>query len=148
MNAKLEVSTPSAGALVGTWRLVSFDVEDQTTSGRQPIFGPTPKGRLVILENGLMMAMLTAEGRLIPKADEDRVKAFNTMFAYSGRYKIQGDQFSTDVDISWNEAWTGTAQVRSFCFVGSRLQLISAWAPSLLDPSRTARGILEWEREV
>ncbi len=148
MKAELGIAVPSASALVGTWRLISFDAEDRATSGRQPIFGTTPIGRLIILEKGLMMVILTAEGRSIPKTDEDRAKAFNTLFAYSGKYKIQGEQFSTDVDISWNEAWTGTTQVRSFRFVGSRLQLISAWAPSLIDPSRTVRGILEWEREA
>jgi hypothetical protein len=133
--------------LVGAWRLVVFESEDQATGSRRPMFGTKPKGRLVLLENGLMIAILTAEGRADPRTDEDRVKSFNTMVAYSGRYRADGERFSTDVDISWNEAWVGTAQIRSYRFVNSRLQLISAWAPSMVDPKVIGRGILEWERE-
>ncbi len=95
-----------------------------------------------------MIAILTAEGRDDPKTEENRVESFNTMVAYSGRYKAAGGKFSTDVDISWNESWVGTEQVRSYSFVGSRLQLISAWSPSMVAPNMIGRGILEWEREV
>jgi len=138
----------SGNPCVGIWRLVSFDYEDQATGERGPRFGTMPKGRLMLLENGLMMAILTAEGRAIPTTDEDRAMAFNTMVAYSGKYAAQGDQLSIDVDISWNEALTGTVQIRSYHFVDSRLQLVSAWAPSPFEPGRIVRGILEWEREA
>jgi len=136
-----------AKGLTGVWRLVAFDVEDQATGERQPRFGTIPKGRLVLQENGLMIVILTAESRTAPKTDEDRVESFNTVIAYSGRYRVDGDQLSTDVDIAWNEAWVGTAQLRWYRFVDSRLRLSSAWAPSAFDPTMTVRGILEWERE-
>jgi hypothetical protein len=147
MNGQDELSQ-TGGPWIGTWRLLSFDYEDQVTRERGPIFGTRPKGRIVLLDNGLMMAILTAEGRPVPKTSEDRVVAFNTVIAYSGSYTVQSGQLSIDVDISWNEAWTGTVQLRAYRFVDSRLQLISAWAPSPFEPNRIGRGILEWEREV
>ena len=148
MSGQNERLQTSVSSFVGVWRLVSFDYEDQVTGRRVLRFGKRPKGRLMLLENGLMTAILTAEGRKIPKTNEDRAEAFNTIIAYSGKYTIQNAQLNINVDISWNEAWVGTLQIRSVGFVDSRLQLISAWAASPFEPDRTVRGILEWEREV
>lgn len=139
---------PDVKGLTGMWRLVAFDLEDQASGERGARFGTKPNGRLVLQENGLMIAILTAEGRTVPKTDADRVNAFNTVIAYSGRYTIDGDRLSTDVDIAWNEAWVGSAQVRSFRYIDSRIQLFSDWGPSPFDPTKTVRGILVWEREV
>jgi len=148
MNAEQQVPSHNEGALVGTWRLVSFDVEGQATGRRRPAFGNVPKGRLMLLANGFMMLFLTAEGRQTPKTDEDKAEAFNTMIAYSGKYKVEGENFITDVDLAWQEAWTGAKQVRTYRFVGPRVQFTSAWAPSPFDPDRIVRGILEFEREL
>jgi len=138
----------AANRLTGIWRLVAFELEDQASGERRPRFGTKPNGRLMLQDNGLMIAILTAEGRKVPKTDEDRVDAFNTVIAYSGRYRIDGDRLSTDVDMAWNEAWVGSAQVRSFRLVDSRVQLFSDWGPSPFDPGKTVRGILVWEREI
>jgi hypothetical protein len=148
MNAQDEFLQAGRNSLIGTWRLVSFDYEDQAAGTRGPRFGTRPKGRLILLENGLMMAIVTAEDRPKPKTNADRAMAFNTLIAYSGKYTVQDSQFSIDVDISWNEAWTGTLQIRSYRFVDSRLQLVSAWSPSPFEKDRTVRGILEWKRET
>ena len=148
MSGQNEHLQTGGSSCLGIWRLVSFDYEDQATGKREPRFGTMPKGRLMLLENGLMMVILTAEGRPIPITKEDRAAAFNTVIAYSGKYTVQGVQLNIEVDISWNEAWVGTMQSRSCCFIDSRLQLISAWALSPFETDRIVRGILEWEREV
>jgi len=134
-------------ALVGAWRLVSFEAEDRATGERRSPFGVHPKGRLLLLENGLMIAILTAEGRPAPGGDLERARAFNTMVAYSGRVTIEGDRLSTAVDISWNEAWVGGPQLRYFRLEGSTLELRTDWAPSPFDPNAVGRGVLRWERE-
>jgi Lipocalin-like domain len=133
--------------ITGLWKLVSFDVEYQDTNERKPTYGAKPGGYLVILAEGRMMAVITAEGRKVPKTDEDRLAALRTMLAYSGRYRIEGDKWITKVDVAWNEAWTGTEQTRTFRFDGPRLQVLSPWQPSANEPGRTIRGILVWERE-
>ncbi len=137
-------------ALVGTWRLVAFDAEERDTGKRWPTFGKAPKGRLILQANGLMMVMLTAEGRLAksPKTTEERAKAFTTVIAYSGRYRTEGESFVTDVDISSVEAWVGAKQVRTFRISGPRVQFISGWAADPFDSRRTTRGIIEFEREA
>ena len=148
MTAASEGGAHGAKGLAGTWRLAAFDLEDQASGARQPRFGAKPSGRLILHENGLMVAILSADGRKVPKTDEDRAKAFNTVIAYSGRYRIDGDQLSTEVDIAWNEAWVGTAQFRSYRFLGSSVEFISPWGPNAADPTKNVRGILVWEREA
>ena len=70
------------------------------------------------------------------------------MISYSGIYRLEADKFTTKVDISWNEAWTGTEQVRFYKLEGDRLDIISAWAPAVAIPGNPmTRGILTWERQ-
>ena len=95
-----------------------------------------------------MSAIVIAEGRPTPKTAEERAAVFNSALGYSGRYRIDGDQIHTEVDLAWNQAWVGTAQVRSFRVTEDHLQLISAWAASPFEPERIIRGIVEWEREA
>ena len=135
-------------SIIGTWRLVSFDAEDQATGERWPTFGESPKGRLMLLPNGYMMVILTAEGRHPAKTDAELAKAFKSIFAYSGKYSLEGENFVTDVDVASLVEWTGAQQVRTCRFAGSNLQFISKWAPSPFNPSRTTRGIIEFEREA
>jgi hypothetical protein len=82
-----------------------------------------------------------------PSSDEQRAAAFKQTIAYSDALEIEGNQMSVQVDVSWNEAWANTVQVREFKLTGSNLSLISAWAPSPFDPRVIGRGILEWQRE-
>jgi hypothetical protein len=96
----------------------------------------------------VLIAVITSVHRPIPKTNEDRVVAFNTVIAYTGHFKVKGDAFTTNVDISWNEAWTQAPQIRSFRFVGTCLEILSAWAPNPVDGKAMGRGILEWERET
>ena len=138
----------SASSIIGTWRLVSFYAEDQASGERKATFGKSPDGRLMLMPDGYMMVILTAEGRQPANTDADRARAFKSLFAYSGKYSFDGENFVTDVDVSSLVEWTGAQQVRTCRFVESRLQFISKWAPSPFDPNRTSRGIIEFEREA
>ncbi len=145
---KTEEKNGSLTSLVGQWRLLSFDLENQQSGHKAPGFGPNPKGRLVILPGAFIIVLLTAAGRAAPKTDEDRSAAFKQTIAYSGPFEIEGDLIKVKVDVTWNEAWGNTVQVRTFKIIDSRLHLVSAWAPSPIDPNTIVRGILEWEREA
>jgi hypothetical protein len=148
VNPERDNHQSSDSSIIGTWRLASFDAEDQATGERWPRFGKSPRGRLMLMPDGYMMVILTAEGRQPANTEADCATAFKSMFAYSGKYTFDGDNFVTDVDVASLAEWTGAQQVRTCRFVGSRLQFISKWAPSPFDPSRTTRGIIEFEREA
>jgi hypothetical protein len=69
------------------------------------------------------------------------------MLAYSGRYRIEGRDFITVVEVSWNEEWNGTEQRRHFRIDGDRLFIESAPAPSRVFPGKTEFRRVVWERE-
>jgi hypothetical protein len=74
-------------------------------------------------------------------ADEERVKLHQTMFAYAGTYTLEADKVIHHVDISWNEAWTGTDQVRFYKLEGNTLTIVTAPNKSAAD-GREGRGFL------
>jgi hypothetical protein len=55
--------------------------------------------------------------------DKERVKLHETMVAYAGTYTLDGEKVVHHVDISWNEAWTGTDQVRFYTVDGDVLTI-------------------------
>ena len=133
--------------VMGVWKLVSYDLEFQDSGERRAVFGQSPKGYIIFTSEGRMMAYLEAEKRKPPKTDEERVAAFRSIIAYTGKYRLEGNRWITKVDGSWNVTWTGTDQERVFTFEGDQLHVISQWNPALAYDNRMVRGILVWERE-
>ena len=130
--------------VIGVWRLVSFEVEFQVTGEREHIRGKNPTGFIIFTPEGRMMVVLTNEGRKAPKTDQDRADLFNSMVAYTGIYRIEGDKWITKVDVSANPALVGTEQARFFRVDGDRLQEITTWTPR---PEKgMGRTVITWER--
>lgn len=76
--------------------------------------------------------------------DAERAELYNTMVAYAGTFTFDGKVAICNVDASWNEAWTGTAQVRNVTFEGKRL----VWRTnpqSGIDGKRVV-GVFVWEK--
>ncbi len=141
-------STPVAGheALLGNWKLVSWQVIVEGEPPQNP-FGLHPKGYLVLTPQGRSIAITTAEHRTGGISDRERAELHRSMLAYTGRYRIEGDDFITTVEASWNESWNGTEQRRHFRVEGDRLFIESAPAPSIIFPGKTDYRRLVWERE-
>lgn len=133
-------------ALVGTWRLVSWQVIAEDGEP-QDVFGANPTGYLVLTSEGRTMALTTASGRQAGMGDAERAALHKSMLAYSGRYRVEGDDFITSVDVSWNEEWNGTEQRRHFQIVGDRLFIETAPGPSIVWPGKTDFRRLVWERD-
>ena len=95
-----------------------------------------------------MYAILTTDNRIKPldliPTDEQRVKLHQTLQAYAGTYTVQPDKVIHHVDISWNEAWTGTDQVRFYKLDGNILT-ITLVNKSAVD-GREGRSVLVWEK--
>lgn len=133
--------------LVGTWRIVAFYLEFQDNGERRATFGKSPKGYIIFTPEGRTMSYLEAESRKAPRTDEERSAAFRTMIAYTGKYRVEGDRFTTSVDGAWNVGWVGTDQARTFKLDGNRLEIVSQWGPAPIYDNRVVRGVLLWERE-
>jgi hypothetical protein len=88
--------------IVGTWKLVSVVYEDQDTKGRTPVYGEHPRGRQIATADGVWLALVTADGRAIPKTDEERAQALRTMIAYTGRYRVEDGKVVTKVEAAFH----------------------------------------------
>jgi hypothetical protein len=132
--------------LIGIWQLVSWEVEFQDTGERRAVYGANPLGYLILTPEGRMMAVVEGDGRKTPHTEAERATAFQTMIAYSGTYRVEGDRWITKVDATWNPAWRGTDQARFFKFEGDRLSVLSIWQPQVNFGGRVGRGILSWQR--
>jgi Lipocalin-like domain len=130
--------------VVGTWRLVSFEREYQAGGEREYPMGKAPTGYILFLAEGRMAVIITGEGRTAPTTDQDRAGLYNSLVAYTGRYRVEGDKWITTLDVSANPAWVGTEQTRTFRIDGNRLQEMTAWAPR--PDNRMARAVITYER--
>jgi hypothetical protein len=136
-------------SLLGTWKLKSYVVT--TAAGvRSTPYGENPAGYLSYSADGRMQVIGAANGRRVPAgrtaADKERVALHDTMFAYAGTYSVEAGKVIHYVDISWNEVWTGTVQVRLFEVNGNTLTLTTR----ITDPSNDteAHYALVWEKVV
>jgi len=130
--------------VVGIWRLVSFEREYQATGEREYPMGKTPTGYILFLPEGRMAVVITGEGRTAPTTDQDRAGLFNSLVAYTGGYRVDGDKWITTVDVSANPALVGTEQTRSFRVASDRLEETTAWVAR--PDNRMARAVITYER--
>jgi len=148
----MSISVWAAGEedLYGTWRLVSYYQEIQATGEKIDIFGKAPIGFLGYSRDGRMSAILAKEGRPKPAdltkvTDAERVELFKTVIAYAGTFKFDGKTVTHYLDISWNETWTGTAQVRNVRLEGGKLYISTNPIPRPED-GKIVIGVLTWEK--
>ena len=135
-----------ADNLIGTWKLVSWQVLVDN-GPPQNVFGAHPKGFLILTREGRIMVLTTAENRRAGMGDAERAALHKSMLAYSGKYRIEGNDLITVVDASWNEEWNGSEQRRHFRIEGDKLFIVSAPAPSIVYPGKTDFRRIVWERE-
>lgn len=141
----LGISTFASGQdLIGTYKLVSFTVNfsDGTTLDA---YGKLPSGYTIITPKRFT-SLLVSDTRKAGTSTEDKLALYNSQLAYSGLYTIEGTKLITAVDVSWNQAWTGTKQGRTFTVDGNRLTLVTDPAPSMFVPGKTASARLVWEK--
>jgi Lipocalin-like domain len=111
-------------------------------------WGEHPKGLLLITPGGRWVAIQTAEEHEAATDDPGRAAAFPTMLAYAGNYRVERDTILIMVDISWDESWMGTEQVRLFKLEGDELHIEAPPQPYANFGGRIMRGILTWRKLV
>ena len=135
----------SAELLVGNWKLVSWQVV--TGDEAKDLFGAKPRGYMILTREGRAMTVTTAETRASGESEAERAALHKSMLAYTGKYRIEGDEFITTVDASWNEGWNGSEQRRRFRVDNDKLFVESAPAPSIVSPGKVDFRRIVWERE-
>ena len=131
----------------GVWRLVSYEIEIQATGQKEPVMGNNPTGYVIFTPEGRVWFVLTGEGRKPAKTVQERADLLDSLVAYTGTYRIEGDKWITQVEVAWNPAWVGTEQARFFKVDGERLSVLTPWRvmPNWAEKGMT-RSIVTFER--
>ena len=117
-------NNPIAGRIEGVWKLKKYSRRFLDTGEVRSDM--LPQAYILYTPGGFMMSITVEEKRAPPVSevltDEERVRLFKSIIsAYSGTYIVEGDTVIHDVNLSWNEAWTGTKQMRLFKVTGDEL---------------------------
>lgn len=137
------------GPLLGTWKLQSWTREYMDTHDMVQPYGAHPNGYLSYGPDCRMYAIIVREGRQPPVGDvptnSEKIELFSGLLAYGGTYTVEGNRVTHHVDISWNQGWTGTAQLREFKIEGDVLHIRSAPSKNPTD-GRVTASTLSWIR--
>ena len=140
-----------AGDLVGTWRLRSWTSEGE--DGVVHPMGEAPEGVLVYTTDGTMITTIGEAGRGPIDGDalagpvEERLAAMSTFIAYSGAYRIEGEDVLHDVVMSLFPNWVGTTQRRHVALSADGRDLELSSDPFVLR-GRLSTQRLTWARVV
>ena len=134
--------------LCGVWKLKAYSRRFLDTG--EVLSNMLPHAYILYTPGGFMMSVTVEENRQPPAGavltDAERLRLFNSIVsAYAGTYAIAGNVVTHAVELSWNEAWTGTRQERFFSVQGDRLTLETTPRTSGRD-SREFINTLTWER--
>ena len=146
LQPQLARADDTSKQLAGSWKLNSWTIQVIGGDATEP-FGPNPKGRAVFAADGYVTFVIVAANRKPATSNEESAALLKSLLAYSGKFIIEGDRFTTNVDLSWNEILTGTAQVRFFKLEGDKLSIRTAEQASAVYPGKKVVGTLTWERE-
>ena len=122
-------ATAAENPIIGTWKFTSFVREVISTGERQNELGDKPEGYISYQPDGRMFAMLVGSNRPKPTGiptDDEKIRLFGTLIAYSGAYVVEGDKITHKIDVSWNQSWTGGDQVRFYKIEGDTLTITTA----------------------
>ncbi len=136
--------------LSGTYRLVSSTREILDSGEVLNTYGEDPTGYIMYGKDGRMLAFIVRDDRPKPQSIEkatsdEQAALFRSMLAYGGTYTFDGKSIEHHIDISWNELWTGTTQIRDIRKEGGKLIYTTRPAPFSAD-GKMSIVTLVWEK--
>jgi lipocalin-like protein len=135
-------------SIPGTYRLVS---EQRTiVDTNEVIPGTGARGYITYGEDGRVIVLIVRQPRPKPESaekitDQQRIELFRTITAYAGTYKFDGTTIEHSIEISMNEVWSGTKQVRFVKRDGDRLIYSTPPFPFHTD-GKMSVNTLVWEK--
>lgn len=137
--------------LVGTWRLVSWELRDEAGQVSHPL-GRAARGMLMYTADGHLAVTVMRPARkrfasddILDGAVEERAAAVDGYLTYCGTYSYQPGTVTHRVELSLFPIpnWVGTEQLRFAQLEGDRLTLSTAPSPAQ-GRRQVARPV--WER--
>lgn len=149
--AVVQFPSAQAPAVIGTWRLVSYDTQTPEGVKTYPL-GQDLEGVAIYLPNGRVSIQFMKRDRPLFKSGdawrgtlEEEREAFRGFFGYAGRYTIDAARsvVTHHLEIASAPNYVGTDLVRTFSFSGNRLTLRT---PPRQLAGQTSTSTLIWER--
>ena len=138
-----------AQTIVGAWKLVSLETKEVQSGKVSRPMGDKVTGAFVFTKGGHFSGIVVRGDRKAPEGpnatEAERVALFNSLVAYHGTYRTDGNKLIMKIENSHIQSWNGTERVLSVEISGTRLTGRSA-------PLRAASTGLEvvaenvWER--
>jgi hypothetical protein len=138
-----------AQTIIGAWKLVSLETREVQTGKVSRPMGDQVTGAFVSTRGGHFSGMVFRGDRKAPEGpnatEAERVALFNSLVAYHGTYRTEGNKLIMKIVNSHIQSWNGTERELTVEVKGSRLTGRSA-------PLRAASTGLEvvaenvWER--
>jgi len=130
-------------SLIGTYKLVLTDL--RLDGNPVTPMGKSQHGYLVITPK-VYINFFTADERKRGASVEAKAALLDSLAAWAGPYRIEGNKITISVDTAWTEVWKGSEQTRTFELKGKRLTIITAPQPSATQPGKTFTSRAEYER--
>jgi hypothetical protein len=116
----------TASDVLGTWKMLTWQREVLATGETVDALGPDPVGYFSYGADGRMMALVVRADRAVPSGlptKGQKAELYDSMLAYAGTWTIDEEKLVYRIDISWNQVWTGTEQIRVHSMEGDKLVL-------------------------
>lgn len=138
--------------VVGSWRLISSEASTVHEGKTETIVTEDPKGYIMFTPWGRMMTVCVGghgDRKKTPTSQVDFSELWKTMLAYTGTYRVEGDEVVTNVEVSWYPLWAGTEQRRKFTLEGDKLTIVTI--PQPMGTGHRAKSMVTckvvWQRE-
>lgn len=112
--------------LVGAWRLERFSITYSDNRPPSYPFGEDARGQLIYTEDGQMSAVLSRSNRIAldisrletfsSASDASKVAAFDAYLSYTGRWSLNDDEVTHEVELALVPNIIGRKQVRRASF--------------------------------
>src|SRR5262245_50170555 len=90
-------------SLIGTWKMVSWIVEDLETGANQDALGPDPVGMITYSADGRVMVLVLKRDRQTPAGlvptSEEKITLYDSMFAYAGTFTVDQEKVVHHIDM-------------------------------------------------
>jgi len=122
-------------ALIGTWKQLSGTMVETGSGEQKSNLSAAPNGYVNFSADGRLILLSTDSARKAPAGQvptaAEAEALYRSMIGYAGSYKVEGNKVTYDLDVSWNQSWTGSKQVRFWEVNGDRLTITT---PEIVNP--------------
>jgi Lipocalin-like domain len=135
--------------IVGSWKQTAFYQKVVATGERRDIYGDKVLGRVIYTKEGMFCTMATAADRkqAAPAVTEaEKPALFSSMYAYCGKYTIDGAKVSTIADTAWAPGWLTSPHDGKWEVKGKTLTVETTPFKSMRDGVEVI-AIVQYDRE-